>query len=123
MQDVGSGTEVGARDRDGYLMDVGKKCFWLVLVSSGKFWLVLASYGSKGDNSLFKNVEILEIHQKFAEIGRFECGNVPGNPKIADVVDFPLHFLYKRKGKSIRSNDLGFSGTFPHSNRPISANF
>ena len=59
----------GGWDRDGYLMDVGKKCFWLVLVSSGKFWLVLASYGSKGDNFLFKNYENFEIHQKFNDIG------------------------------------------------------
>ena len=26
--------------------------------------------------------------------------------KIADLIDFPLHFLYKRKGKSSKSADL-----------------
>jgi len=49
---------------------------------------------SRGDNFLFKNVEIFKIHQKFAEIGWFEYGNVPENPKPVDFVDFPLHSLY-----------------------------
>ena len=41
---------------------------------------------------------IFEIHRKFAEIGRFEYGNVPENPKSVDFVDFPLHSLYLIKG-------------------------
>ena len=41
-----------------------------------------------------KNFGIFEIHRKFAEIGRFEYGNVPENPKSVDFVDFPLHSLY-----------------------------
>ena len=36
---------------------------------------------------------IFEIHQKIAEISRFEYGNVPENPKSVDFVDFPLHSL------------------------------
>ena len=63
-----------------------------------------------------------EIHRKFADIGRLEYGNVPENPKSADFVDFPLHSLYKRKGKSSKSADFGLSGKIPNSNRPISAN-
>ena len=70
--------------------------------------------------NIFEN---FEIHRKFAEIGRFEYENVPENPKSADCVDFPLHTLYKRKGKSSKSADFGLSGEIPNSNRPISANF
>ena len=65
---------------------------------------------------------IFEIGQEFAEIGRFGYANVPENPKSADFVDFPLHSLYKRKGKLSKSADFGFSGKFPNSNRPISTN-
>ena len=64
-----------------------------------------------------------EIRQNVAEIGRFGYANVPENPKSADFVDFPLHSLYKRKGKSSKSADFGLSGKIPNSNRPISANF
>ena len=78
---------------------------------------------SRGHNFLFKAVGNFKIHRKFVEIGRFECGNFPENPKSADFVDFPLHSLYKRKGKSSKSADFGFSGKTPNSNRPISANF
>ena len=45
---------------------------------------------------------IFEIHRKFPEMGRFKCGISLENPKSADLLDFPLHFLYKCKGKSIK---------------------
>ena len=45
---------------------------------------------SRGHNFLSKNVEIFEIHQNFAEIGRFECGISPEDPKSAALIDFPL---------------------------------
>ena len=70
-----------------------------------------------------KKFGIFKIHRKIAEIGRFEYGNVSENPKSADFVDFPLHSLYKSKGKSSKSADFGLSGKIPNSNRPISANF
>ena len=41
---------------------------------------------SRGHNFLFKNVEIFEIRQKFAEIGRFEFGI---SRETADFLDFP----------------------------------
>ena len=41
---------------------------------------------SRGHNFLFKNVEIFEIRQKFAGIGRFEFG-IPS--ETADFLDFP----------------------------------
>ena len=53
--------------------------------------MVLASSGilrSRGDNFLFKNVEIVEIRQKFAEIGRFECGISSEDPISTDLTDF-----------------------------------
>ena len=95
----------------------------IFLASSG---LVLASSGilrSRGDNFLFKNVENFKIRQKFAEIGRFVSGISLQNPISTDLIDFPLYFLYKRKGKSRKSADFGPSEEIPHSNRPISANF
>ena len=58
--------------------------------SSDKF---LASSGvlrSRGNNFQFKNIEIFEIHQTFAEIGRFEFGISSEDPKSADFHDFPL---------------------------------
>ena len=67
--------------------------------------------------------ENFDIHRKFPDTGRFEYGNVHENPKSADFVDFPLHSLYKRKGKSIKSADFGLSGEIPNSNQPISAKF
>ena len=107
----------GGRDTERYLTGAGKIYFWLVLASSG---LVLASSGvlrSRGNNFQIKNVKIL------AEICWFECGISLQNPILTDLLDFPLYFLYKRKGKSSKSADFGSSGGIPHSNQPISANF
>ena len=59
------------------------------------------SYGiprSRGHNFLFKNVEIFEIRQNFAEIGRFEL-------EISSETAHLLDSLYKRKGKSSKSTD------------------
>ena len=71
---------------------------------------------------MMKNFGMFEIRQQFAEIFRFGYANVPENPKSADFVDFPLHSLYKRKGKSSKSADFGLSEEFPNSNRPTSTN-
>ena len=40
--------------------------------------------------TVIRNIENFEIHQKFAEIGRFEFGIFPESPKSADLLDFPL---------------------------------
>ena len=46
---------------------------------------------------MMKDFELFEILQKFAEILRFEYGNLSENPKSSDFVDFLLHSLYKRR--------------------------
>ena len=63
LEDVGSGTEVGA-----LFNGSGEKYLWLVLASSGLFWLILLFQSSRGDNFLFKNIKILKICQKFTDL-------------------------------------------------------
>ena len=68
-----------------------------------------------------KNLD--EKDQNFNVLGGFQDQFQPSEVDFLGVLDFPLHSLYKCKGKSSKSADFGLSGKIPNSNRPISANF